>query len=472
MPPLAGFLLRRSSATDWLPVIAALATFCWAYYAYVHVFCPSLVKDDVERFSLVSLFLLLLSLALWSFLRAITASIPPVPKRYYVSPGTRSLIEDSKTFEERKELMEALSATRGILTRANDGSVRYCDKCGLVKPDRCHHCSSCKRCIPKMDHHCPWLNNCVCFSSYKFFLLTLLYVALLAVFTFVTTSSYAWDAASTLELTAASLVHIGFLAVLGGALTLLVAGFFSVHMRLVYKNETTLEGMRADTFAEPEDSFDIGSFKNFTQDLYRAANLTIDPCRSFFDHTCYAFVSATDDRQQRVDLNTDPVDGSPKTEAGRAIAAYYHACVLSPGDTTAVGRASAGAIVKAINLSKNASVTSLGLLTLLIDLSLQYGLPSTIEFSIGAGANLTPYLKVSPRLVNATEYLSPDVLDALKKDALGTVNEALPSNVSLTDMDQFLSEVTESTAENSGKNSWTSSTSLTSIPSSVFQSQR
>ncbi|KAK8759183.1 hypothetical protein V5799_003169, partial [Amblyomma americanum] len=120
-------------------------------------------------------------------------------------------------------------------------------------------------CIPKMDHHCPWLNNCVCFSSYKFFLLTLLYVALLAAFTLVTTSSFAWDAANTLELSAGSLAHIGFLVVVGGALTLLVGGFFSVHLRLVYNNQTTLEGMRAYAFADRGDSFDIGPCKNFAQ---------------------------------------------------------------------------------------------------------------------------------------------------------------------------------------------------------------
>ncbi|KAK8774940.1 hypothetical protein V5799_010527 [Amblyomma americanum] len=131
------------------------------------------------------------------------------------------------------------------------------------------------RCIPKRDHHCPFLNNCVCFSSYKFFLLTLLYGALLAAFTFFTTASCAWNAANTLELTAGSLVQIGFLAVVAGALSLLVAGFFSVHMRLVYNNETTLEGTCADAFAEPGDSFDIGPFKNFAQVMLDTTRQTL-----------------------------------------------------------------------------------------------------------------------------------------------------------------------------------------------------
>ena len=55
------------------------------------------------------------------------------------------------------------------------GSVRYCDRCSCIKPDRAHHCSVCGNCVLKMDHHCPWVNNCVAFSNYKFFVLFLFY---------------------------------------------------------------------------------------------------------------------------------------------------------------------------------------------------------------------------------------------------------------------------------------------------------
>ena len=41
------------------------------------------------------------------------------------------------------------------------GGVRYCPRCRLIKPDRCHHCSLCNRCVLKMDHHCPWYPPCL-----------------------------------------------------------------------------------------------------------------------------------------------------------------------------------------------------------------------------------------------------------------------------------------------------------------------
>lgn len=191
-------------------------------------------------------------------LRAVSASIPPVPALYYVNAANRRMIADSKTYQERKEILEALGSSRGILTRASDGTVRYCDQCGLVKPDRCHHCSSCRRCILKMDHHCPWLNNCVCFSTYKFFLLTLFYAVLLSTYTFVTVSSYALDTATAMGLSTSVLVHTGFLLLAGTALTVLVGGFLGVHVRILCRNETTLENMRPFVFVESADSFNLG----------------------------------------------------------------------------------------------------------------------------------------------------------------------------------------------------------------------
>lgn len=68
-----------------------------------------------------------------------------------------------------------------------NGSVRFCEKCKIIKPDRSHHCSVCSCCVLKMDHHCPWVNNCVNFSNYKFFVLFLGYALIYCLYVACTT---------------------------------------------------------------------------------------------------------------------------------------------------------------------------------------------------------------------------------------------------------------------------------------------
>lgn len=66
----------------------------------------------------------------------------------------------------------AEGAANRVLVIPRDGA-RFCSLCQLPKPPRTHHCSACGRCVLKMDHHCVWLNTCVGFANYKFFVVFL-----------------------------------------------------------------------------------------------------------------------------------------------------------------------------------------------------------------------------------------------------------------------------------------------------------
>ncbi|KAH7936767.1 hypothetical protein HPB49_003910 [Dermacentor silvarum] len=250
----------------WTPVVFALSLFAEAYYAYVFVFCGVVVKEDALCFALAAVFHLLLFFCLWSFAQTTFTSPARVPPYFHISDDERrDLAHASRNPTRRAALFEAMATKRGVLTRVpGGGGVNYCDPCQRIKPDRCHHCSTCERCILKMDHHCPWFNNCVCFNTYKFFLLTLFYIGLLCVYVFFSVSVYMWRQNMHHRLLLQSL-HTMFLMTVGAAAFLSVGSFLCVHLNWVSRNCTTLESSRAPTFKERGDSFDLGRLRNFAE---------------------------------------------------------------------------------------------------------------------------------------------------------------------------------------------------------------
>ncbi|KAH6928147.1 hypothetical protein HPB50_012336 [Hyalomma asiaticum] len=199
-----------------------------------------------------------------SYAQTTIASVAPVPLLFRLTAGEQQALENCHDEPTRRSVLDVMAIERGVLTLGNDGCVRYCGDCCLIKPDRCHHCSVCRRCIPKMDHHCPWFNNCICFSSYKFFLLTLFYVVALSLFGVFTTGEHVIEMWLNARMTP-STFHLTFLAVLATALSLGLGAFLWHHVCMVFSNETTLEQMRAVLFRETDDSFDIGHWQNFAQ---------------------------------------------------------------------------------------------------------------------------------------------------------------------------------------------------------------
>ncbi|BGP27810.1 palmitoyltransferase PFA3 [Rhodotorula toruloides] len=162
-------------------------------------------------------------------------------------------------FAEREEdagedegLLEAEEGARGrrrTLQVKSDGSVRFCRKCNIPKPDRAHHCSSCGRCVLKMDHHCPWLGGgCVGWANYKFFLLALWYTGILGIYSSVVLFhelvAFVGEHDDGFELAPISWALAALLGVIFGVA---VGCFGLYHLYLACKNRTTIEAMEHPT---------------------------------------------------------------------------------------------------------------------------------------------------------------------------------------------------------------------------------
>ncbi|XP_075739381.1 palmitoyltransferase ZDHHC2-like [Rhipicephalus microplus] len=203
-------------------------------------------------------------------------AIPDVPPAYLLSVDQEQVLANCQNECTRHGLLEMLASQKGVFTRGPGGSARYCVLCHFLKPDRCHRCSTCRRCIIKMDHHCPWFNNCVCFSTYKFFLLTLFYTVALCLYGLATLTAHLVEWWSDAWLRKPYAFHVGFLLVVGTVLAVALGSFLVMHLFMVSKNETTLERLRDATFQKFGDSFDLGNrYENFVE-VFGPRKITLD----------------------------------------------------------------------------------------------------------------------------------------------------------------------------------------------------
>ncbi|KAL3848009.1 hypothetical protein ACJMK2_018894 [Sinanodonta woodiana] len=49
-------------------------------------------------------------------------------------------------------------------------SWKHCEKCGVMKPPRCHHCLLCGTCVLKRDHHCYFVGKCIGLRNQRHFI--------------------------------------------------------------------------------------------------------------------------------------------------------------------------------------------------------------------------------------------------------------------------------------------------------------
>lgn len=205
-------------------------------------------------------------MVLWSYYQTIVTCSDNVPEKFRLCIEDCNVLFRTNGSEAQRQVLENISEGLPIINRTLNGSVRFCEKCKLVKPDRAHHCSVCNGCVLKMDHHCPWVNNCVGFSNYKFFILFLGYSIILCLFVTMTCIEYVIDywQGSFQDM---GRFHVLFLFFVAMMFSVSLLSLFGYHCFLVAHNRTTLETFRAPVFPGGPDKhgFDIGKYNNFKQ---------------------------------------------------------------------------------------------------------------------------------------------------------------------------------------------------------------
>uniref|UniRef100_A0A3Q4G1G1 Palmitoyltransferase n=1 Tax=Neolamprologus brichardi TaxID=32507 RepID=A0A3Q4G1G1_NEOBR len=248
----------------WIPVIFIALVVCWSYYAYVVELCICNFPPPVVY---LIFFHLSFVMFVWSYWKTIFTKPANPSKEFCLPKAEKERYEKEERPESQQEILWRAASSLPLYTRTGAGAIRYCDRCQVIKPDRCHHCSACDMCVLKMDHHCPWVNNCVGFSNYKFFILFLAYSLVYCLFIAATVLQYFikfW----TNELTdTPAKFHVLFLFFVAAMFCISILSLFSYHLWLVGKNRSTIEAFRAPVFRTGSDKngFSLGFRKNIAQ---------------------------------------------------------------------------------------------------------------------------------------------------------------------------------------------------------------
>eukprot|EP00088_Acartia_fossae_P038600 TRINITY_DN4003_c0_g1_i2.p1 TRINITY_DN4003_c0_g1~~TRINITY_DN4003_c0_g1_i2.p1 ORF type:complete len:422 (-),score=97.95 TRINITY_DN4003_c0_g1_i2:275-1540(-) len=257
-------------AFKWTPVILISAIIIWSYYAYVVHLCIFSVQVEAARYILLILYHVIFLLFLWSYWRTVWTVPGKVPARYRLNYEQLEALENSESDSEQRHILDQIVIAKDlhVSMRTVQGSVRYCDRCGVIKPDRAHHCSVCGACVLKMDHHCPWVNNCVAFYNYKFFILFLFYGFFYCVYVALSSFKYFlqfW--ATSFDAPGQSKFHILFLFFVSSMFSLSLCSLLCYHIHLVINNRTTLEAFRAPVFRRGPDKkgFSLGRSMNLQE---------------------------------------------------------------------------------------------------------------------------------------------------------------------------------------------------------------
>ncbi|KAK7862819.1 hypothetical protein R5R35_000843 [Gryllus longicercus] len=266
---IRGRCLWCVNCVKWIPVLFIVTIVVWSYYAYVIQLCFLTVPNAVERVFYLLGYHALFIIFMWAYWQTIFTEIGRVPNQFRLPPSEVEKLAEADTEDAQRQVLERFAQNLPVTNRTVTG-VRYCHKCQHIKPDRAHHCSVCGECVLKMDHHCPWVNNCVAFTNYKFFILFLGYALLYCIFIALTSLKYFisfWRVSILNELKEMSRFHILFLFFVSVMFAISLVSLFGYHCYLVLHNRSTLEAFRAPVFqAGPDkDGYSLGKYNNFQE---------------------------------------------------------------------------------------------------------------------------------------------------------------------------------------------------------------
>lgn len=163
---------------------------------YLFHVCGHFLTDCVQMTIYLCIYSSLSFMGMWCLQTTIWWRIETVPDDWRLSPEKLDELKkvtpvEGKRYVADKSSDEQIAQQHAILKEVTRelkvsqaecdhvGRPKLCYQCGHMKPDRTHHCSSCGFCVVRFDHHCPWINHCVNYNNYKFFLLYLLYSVLI-----------------------------------------------------------------------------------------------------------------------------------------------------------------------------------------------------------------------------------------------------------------------------------------------------
>ncbi|KAL6071771.1 Palmitoyltransferase zdhhc2 [Balamuthia mandrillaris] len=237
-----------------VPVLLVWAMVAYCYVAYLlYIWLPQWGGGGGWRLlAAVECAVLhgLLGLTLTSYMRCVIASPGYTPssfcQRYWEQVEVGREEEGGGESSSSSSSSLLVDGTAGPLSEPSDsiltnrdGASRVCSKCRKPKPDRAHHCRICKKCVLKMDHHCPWVNNCVGFGNYKYFILFVTYLPLLCFVALLCAVPY-FTSSAFKEMSAAS-IQVYIIMVVCSVFGLGISGFAGVHLRLACLNMSTIE---------------------------------------------------------------------------------------------------------------------------------------------------------------------------------------------------------------------------------------